>query len=39
MFSKIRYLLGRILCITGRHKFREDGKICMRCLVIKEEKF
>lgn len=30
--------LGRILCMLGKHKYREDGRVCTRCLKLKEEK-
>lgn len=33
-------LLGRLLCIFGHHRFREEGvTICMRCLKLLKEKY
>lgn len=37
--SKRLWFLGYILCLFRRHKYREDGRICMRCLRVAEEKF
>ncbi len=33
-------LLGRLLCLFGRHRFREEGvTICMRCLKQMKERY
>lgn len=33
-------LFGRLLCLFGRHRFREEGvTICMRCLKLLKEKY
>lgn len=33
-------LVGRFLCLLGRHRFREEGvTICMRCLKLLKEKY
>ena len=35
--SSVRNAFGRFFCILGRHKYREDGKICIRCLRTEHE--